>query len=148
MIAIVLGALVVVALPWWRPPDPLTGRQGLLTYAPSGLAQAVAGLPAGARVVTPQTWGSWFEWAAPDAHYFIDSRFELFPADVWADYDDPPRHRRRSGRRGAGSPPGRRRGGPRRRGTPGRRLDAGHERHRRRGLHQGPLTRPTAGTFG
>ena len=87
VIAIVLGALAVVALPWWRPPDPLAGRQGLLAYAPSGLAQAVAGLPAGARVVTPQTWGSWFEWAAPDARYFIDSRFELFPAEVWADYE-------------------------------------------------------------
>jgi len=38
-------------------------------------------------VVVPQTWGSWFEWAAPGATYFVDSRFELFPADVWADYD-------------------------------------------------------------
>ncbi len=36
-------------------------------------------------MVVPQTWGSWFEWAAPDARYFIDSRFELFPTDVWAD---------------------------------------------------------------
>jgi hypothetical protein len=34
----------------------------------------------------PQTWGSWFEWAAPDQAYFIDSRFELFPVDVWEDY--------------------------------------------------------------
>lgn len=86
VLAVALGVLIVVALPWWRPPDPLTGRQGLLSYAPSGLAQAVAALPAGARVVTPQTWGSWFEWAAPQATYFIDSRFELFPGDVWADH--------------------------------------------------------------
>ena len=86
--AVALGVLIVVALPWWRPTDPLTGRAGLLSYAPSGLATAVAGLAApGARVVVPQTWGSWFEWAAPDARYFIDSRFELFPPDVWADYE-------------------------------------------------------------
>lgn len=85
--AVVLGGLVVAALPWWRPPDPLTGRAGLLSYAPSGLARKVAELaPAGARVVVPQTWGSWFEWAAPEAQYFIDSRFELFPQDVWDDY--------------------------------------------------------------
>jgi hypothetical protein len=84
--AALLGALVLAALPWWRPADPLTGRAGLLTYAPSGLAAKVGELAApGARVVVPQTWGSWFEWAAPDALYFIDSRFELYPADVWAD---------------------------------------------------------------
>jgi hypothetical protein len=87
VIAAVLGLLVVAALPWWRPPDPLTGRQGLLAYAPSGLAAVVAGLPPGSRAMIPQTWASFFEWAAPDALTFIDSRFELFPASVWADYD-------------------------------------------------------------
>jgi hypothetical protein len=85
--AALLGVVVLAALPWWRPPDPLTGRVGLLTYAPSGLATAlVAHAPAGTRVAVPQTWGSWFEWAAPDATYFIDSRFELFPQDVWDDH--------------------------------------------------------------
>ena len=65
----------------------MSGRAGLLTYAPSGLAVALsAHAPGGARVVVPQTWGSWFEWAVPDAAYFIDSRFELFPQDVWDDY--------------------------------------------------------------
>ena len=87
LIAVVLGVAIVAALPWWRPADPLTGRVGLLSYAPSGLAAKVAELAvAGDRVVVPQTWGSWFEWAAPDQAYFIDSRFELFPADVWEDY--------------------------------------------------------------
>ena len=86
-IAVVLGVAVVAALPWWRPADPLTGRAGLLSYAPSGLAAKVAELAGtGARVVVPQTWGSWFEWAAPKQAYFIDSRFELFPPDVWADH--------------------------------------------------------------
>ena len=29
---------------------------------------------------------SWFEWAAPTPTYYLDSRFELFPADVWDGY--------------------------------------------------------------
>ncbi len=82
-----LGILIVAALPWWRPPDPLTGRVGLLSYAPSGLAAAVRdNVDTGQRVVVPQTWGSWFELMAPQASYFVDSRFELFPASTWADY--------------------------------------------------------------
>ena len=81
-----LGGLLVVALPWWRPSDPLTGRAGLLSYAPSGLAIVLRqAAPPGARVVVPQTWGSWFEWAVPDVQYFVDLRFELYPAEVWAD---------------------------------------------------------------
>jgi hypothetical protein len=94
--AVLLGAVIVLALPWWRPADPLTGRAGILSYAPSALAgnlralvegngQAIGGGTRPARVVVPQTWGSWFEWAVPDAAYFIDSRFELFPPDVWGD---------------------------------------------------------------
>jgi hypothetical protein len=87
-VAGVLGAAILLALPWLRPADPLAGRSGLLTYAPTGLAAAVRDTaPPGARVFVPQTWASWFEWAAPDARYFLDSRFELFPADVWHDYD-------------------------------------------------------------
>ena len=87
ILAIVFGLAIVAALPWWRPSDPLTGRKGLLTYAPSGLAQALAAeVDPGARVFLPQTWASWFEWAAPAPGYYLDSRFELFPADVWADY--------------------------------------------------------------
>jgi len=83
-----LGILVLVALPWWRPSDPLTGRQGLLSYAPSGLAASLeASTAPDARVFTQQTWASWFEWAVPDGRYFLDSRFELFPGSVFTDYD-------------------------------------------------------------
>ena len=82
-----LGALTVAALPWWRPTDPLAGRAGLLTYAPSGLALALRDrIDPGARVASPQAWASWLEWAAPDARYLVDSRFELFPSPVWVDY--------------------------------------------------------------
>jgi hypothetical protein len=37
-------------------------------------------------VFTQQTWASWLEWAAPDARYFVDSRFELFPGSVFTVY--------------------------------------------------------------
>ena len=83
----VIGLATVLALPWWRPADPLTGRVGLLSYAPSDLAVALRGIVRpGDRVFVPQTWASWFEWAVPDARYFLDSRFELYPAAVWQDY--------------------------------------------------------------
>ena len=60
---------------------------GLLSYAPSDLAVALRGIVRpGDRVFVPQTWASWFEWAVPDARYFLDSRFELYPAGVWQDY--------------------------------------------------------------
>jgi hypothetical protein len=88
IVAAVLVLGLLVALPWWRPSDPLTGRVGLLSYAPAGLAARLRQLTTpGTRVFAPQTWGSWFEWSVPDARYFVDSRFELFPADVWTDYD-------------------------------------------------------------
>ncbi len=83
----VLAAAIVIALPWWRPADPLTGRQGLLSYAPSGLALALRDhVRPGDRVFVPQAWASWFEWSVPEARYFMDSRFELFPPEVWRDY--------------------------------------------------------------
>jgi hypothetical protein len=86
VVAVLLGVLVVAALPWWRPADPITGRIGILSYAPSGIAAELARIaPAGTRVLAAQTWTSFLEWAVPDARYFQDSRFELFPADVWAD---------------------------------------------------------------
>jgi hypothetical protein len=86
-VALVLGTLIVIALPWWRPPDPLTGRDGLLSYAPSGLAQALRTIvKPGDRMFTQQTWASWFEWSSPQALSFLDSRFELFPAEVFAAY--------------------------------------------------------------
>jgi len=86
VVAVLLGVMVVAALPWWRPADPITGRTGILSYAPSGIAAELRTLaPAGTRVLAAQTWTSFLEWAVPDARYFLDSRFELFPAEVWAD---------------------------------------------------------------
>ena len=64
----------------------MTGRAGILSYAPSGIAAELRRIaPPGTRVLAPQTWTSFLEWAVPDARYFLDSRFELFPAEIWED---------------------------------------------------------------
>ncbi len=88
VVAGVVAVAIVAALPWWRPADPLAGRTGLVSYAPSELAQALRGMvEPGDHIFVPQAWGSWFEWSVPEARVFVDSRIELFPAEVWHDYD-------------------------------------------------------------
>jgi hypothetical protein len=85
--AITLAA--VALLPIWRPVDPATGAPlGTVSYAPSGITDALADVArSGDRILNPQPWGSWFEFAIPDALMAIDSRIELFPPEVWADYE-------------------------------------------------------------
>jgi hypothetical protein len=75
-------ALGLVALPWWRS----TSDDVLLFDAPPGITAAVQSLPAGTRMLTAQTWGSWLEFAAPDTPVFVDSRIEILPAALWEDY--------------------------------------------------------------
>ncbi len=89
----VVAAAIVVAgialLPIWRPIDPGTNApQGVLANAPSGITAALreAARP-GDRLLNPQPWGSWFEFAIPDLPVTIDSRIELFPAETWDAYD-------------------------------------------------------------
>ena len=90
---LILAALLVVVavafVPMWRPVDPATGAPvGLLTDAPAGVTAAVrASSRPGDHLFAPQPWGSWFEFATPDLPVAVDSRIELFPASVWADYD-------------------------------------------------------------
>ena len=75
----------VALLPVWRPIDPATGAPvGVLVDAPPGITARCATWPSPATgVFNPQPWGSWFEFALPDLPVAIDSRIELFPAQVW-----------------------------------------------------------------
>lgn len=88
---VVAGAIVVVGIafvPAWRPTDPaLNAPAGLVADAPPGVTGALREL-AGPddRLFNPQAWGSWFEFAVPGLPVAIDSRIELFPAQVWDDY--------------------------------------------------------------
>lgn len=79
----------VALLPAWRPIDPALGApDGVVGHAPPGITAALrdAARP-GDRLFNPQPWGSWFEFALPDVQVAIDSRIEVFPADVWSDYE-------------------------------------------------------------
>lgn len=82
-------ALGVATLPVWRPIDPGTlAPAGVVANAPSGITLALRGLAnPGDRLLNPQVWGSWFEFALPALPVAIDSRIEFFPLAVWDAYD-------------------------------------------------------------
>ena len=86
-IGIVLALLVVALQPIWRPSATIAGPGGLLSDAPVGLAVALRNdaTPAD-RVVVPQRWASWFEWAAPGVPVMVDSRIEVEPESAWSEY--------------------------------------------------------------
>jgi hypothetical protein len=87
---VLVGGIVVAIVglqPLWRPADPLTGPEGSLRDAPGGLARVLAARAGAAdRVVVPQPWASWFEWAAPGRLVMVDSRIELFDDATWNNY--------------------------------------------------------------
>jgi hypothetical protein len=88
-----VAAAVVVAmfavLPVWRPLDSRTGVPlAVLTDAPPGITEATRALVRpGDRILNPQRWGSWLEFAIPQAAVAVDSRIEFIPAEVWAAYE-------------------------------------------------------------
>jgi len=90
--AVIAGALVLVGvalLPLWRPIDPGLGAPaGVVGNAPPGITAALRDtIRAGDRIFNPQPWGSWFEFALPDATVALDSRIELFPVETWDAYE-------------------------------------------------------------
>jgi hypothetical protein len=89
--AVVAGAIVfagIALLPVWRPTDPDLGvPEGVLTQAPPAITAALRDAAApGDRLLAPQPWASWFEFAMPDLPVAVDSRVEIFPDEVWDDY--------------------------------------------------------------
>jgi hypothetical protein len=89
VVAAAIAVACLVLIPFWRPVDPGTGAPtGLIGDAPPGITTALRSMVRpGDHVLNPQPWGSWFELAVPDALQTIDSRIEIFPADVWHDYN-------------------------------------------------------------
>jgi hypothetical protein len=92
-IAAILVVVGVLLLPWFRPTyasdanSPQT-TDGVLSYAPVGLTSRIPEVaPTGARVFAAQIWASWLEVAFPEHPVFVDSRIELFPAELWEEYD-------------------------------------------------------------
>jgi hypothetical protein len=89
VVAGAIGIACVVVLPPWRGMDPGTNApRGVVTEAPSGITAVLRGRAHdGDRLLNPQRWGSWFEFALPQVPVAIDSRIELFPVEVWDAYD-------------------------------------------------------------
>ena len=82
VLAIVFGVAILAALPWWRPQDPLTGRVGPPDLRP---VRARPGRtrqrPSPATACScPRRGRRGSSGRRRTPGYFLDSRFELFPA--------------------------------------------------------------------
>ena len=67
-------------------PDRCSTRQHLVRHRRGSPWRLDGLIQPGDRILNPQAWGSWFEFAVPEATVAIDSRIELFPTQVWDDY--------------------------------------------------------------
>jgi hypothetical protein len=69
--------------------DAVTGApKRLAADAPEVLVDATRrALPAESRLLVFQPFASWFEYSLSDDPVMVDSRIELFPGEVWQDYD-------------------------------------------------------------
>ncbi|HUF59122.1 MAG TPA: hypothetical protein VMR89_06560 [Actinomycetota bacterium] len=69
--------------------DPVTGApKRLAADAPEVLAGATRrALPTGSPLLVFQPFASWFEYSLAGYPVMVDSRIELFPAEIWRDYD-------------------------------------------------------------
>src|SRR6185369_8000649 len=88
-IAVIVTAVAILALPVFRPDDRQLGAPaGVVGAAPPGITAALRDrVKPGDRLLAPQPWGSWFEFALPDATVAVDSRIELIPAAAWDGVD-------------------------------------------------------------
>jgi hypothetical protein len=78
----VVGALIALAVvfsPWTRP-------QLLDDDTPVAAAAYLRDRDLPGNLLNSQHYGSYLEWAAPASPTFLDSRIELFPPGLWADY--------------------------------------------------------------
>jgi hypothetical protein len=83
------AALLALAFLVRSGTDPVTGApRRLRADAPEVLVRATRrALPAGSRLLVYQPFASWFEHSLPGDPVMVDSRIELFPDEVWRDYD-------------------------------------------------------------
>ena len=82
-------ALLMAAFLSRSGTDPVTGAsRRLAADAPEVLAGATRrALPTGSRLLVFQPFASWFEYSLTGYPVMVDSRIELFPAEIWRDYD-------------------------------------------------------------
>jgi hypothetical protein len=81
LVAIVV-AIPVFAVFRWVPYTGDAPPPRLVAYAPPGITSELRSiLVPGEPFKNPQAWGSWFELTLPGHRLFVDSRFELMPAE-------------------------------------------------------------------
>ena len=92
-IALVTAACLVALLPFAFAVrggiDPVTSAPlRLAADAPQVLVESVrSSVPDGSRLLVYQPFASWFEFALPPDPVMVDSRIELYPNEIWLDYD-------------------------------------------------------------
>lgn len=92
IVVVIFAVAAVALLPAWRPLGAAGVPLATLSHAPQGIAAKLRDLVSTraanqtmTRVWNPQAWGSWLEFAVPEARFAVDSRIELFPRDLWTD---------------------------------------------------------------
>jgi len=87
ILAAVCCVVAIIAFVGARGVDERTGAPRMLSFAPEDLVAVLRdAAPAGSNVFASQLHASWAELSAPGFRYMVDSRVELFPAEVWDDY--------------------------------------------------------------
>jgi hypothetical protein len=84
---LLLGLLV--SLPWFRGSLPLPPeRRSYVTphTTPVEATPRLCRLGHGMRVFTEIGYASYLTWACPTVPIFMDTRFELYPSEMWQDY--------------------------------------------------------------
>jgi hypothetical protein len=90
VMAALVGLLVLLSLPWFRPflPLPEARRTYMHPETPVRAVAHLRSLPQPRRVFHSEAYGSYMIWASPEAPVFIDTRIELYPVEQWLDYID------------------------------------------------------------
>ncbi|HEU5100463.1 MAG TPA: hypothetical protein VFU22_15650 [Roseiflexaceae bacterium] len=85
-----LGLLLAIALPWWKPAllPPSVGAL-LSEDTPVAAVDYMRAQPdRSRRLFHTEAYGSYLIWHAPEQPVFIDTRIELYPIEQWRDYID------------------------------------------------------------
>lgn len=90
LVALVLGGLVVVSLPWLKERNPVlpADKRALIDVdRPAGAAEFMNAHVYGGTLLNFQGWGGYLDWALwPRQRPFLDGRIEIHPTNVWLDY--------------------------------------------------------------
>lgn len=83
-----ISLLAVAALPWLRPYLPIARLRSYVVtdVTPVQAAEELCGLGPDVRPFADISYASYLAWACPTMPIFMDTRFELYSPEMWADY--------------------------------------------------------------